>query len=108
MMDKNFIKLEDQTENTYTFAFFDVAENYYRSIFAKRGLFALITTVYTRVDCEYKLIICDVQKKDAITFCMAMNDLADEIDRHGYYDYLWYTEKFFDTAAKIKIAGDDS
>lgn len=102
-MDDNYIMIDGETDSTYKFAFFDCSENYYKPIFKKRGLTALITDVIYKKDKKYKIIICDIDKGDAITFCRAMNDLGDEMDRHGYDDYSNYSREFFAHALNEEV-----
>ncbi len=100
MEENNYIMLDEETENTYKLAFFDCADNLYKEIFRNRGLTALLTDVFSKGHNVYKMVICDIDKKDAITFCQAMKDLVEAMNEAGHKDYVEFSRDFFNMALK--------
>ncbi len=91
---KNYLPLNGETENTIPFVFVDCDNDLHEIIFAKRGLTVYVFDELVRTDCIYRIVFCDVDRKDVVTFCKAMEELAVEVERYGYVDYYEFTARF--------------
>lgn len=82
------------------FAYLDTCDNLSESLFIKHGIRAKIRREYIlRENPVYKMILCNVRKKDGVKFLEIIDDLTDKMHICGHPDY----EKFCENAI-LKIA----
>ena len=84
----NYIELERRLPSRYKhYLFIDDPNCSASSVFAVNGLRIKVKEYATRDDLDYRLIFCDVRKKDEEKFKKSMQDLINKMYLIGKTDY---------------------